>query len=501
MSAMFGKAKRENQQLREALAVATKERDQVKEEVKTSEGRATLAEKQATQAEEDVQKTKAESREHIASMQKESEQTISDAEQKAEQEREQKLDTYLVPGTPLIFLENPANQDELQKVENMIDSVTKWQVENVINAEATVRRNIARVGAELRKAMIAKKSGDDLKILKDQLDSLIDELQQIRGRAEKYEQGVVDEYSAMKNVTRMLEGMKDRIENNESLTKEEIEVLYEKDVDLKNILNRGLYNEITTMRGERDRKKDFSILYDCDESQITDNRDLGRYADFLSKKEGEKHPFSGDIVYHDGSLEDDWTYPYSSYSKRGGLEYQKYKDFFLNRLRFPDIVGGDVLLKNGFFYKEGIDFPRRVEGSLTTEMSIYTDEHQTEFLKIEDITFPEYVESDCVIEGGVYHGIVGGGDGHIPYEKRIPCDDVKLPKYVGGSIKLSGFASVKNTEFPEYVGGNIDLRYITTAEGFECPESVGGKVILSHELRNDANLHIPKGVDVYWVQS
>ena len=222
---------------------------------------------------------------------------MSDAERRAEQEREQKLGAHLVPGTPLVFLENPGNPEDLEKIKHTIDLLTEWQVEHIIDAEATVRREMARVGSEYRKAIIGGESEDDLMALKSRLDALVDELQNIRGRSERYEQGVIDEYSVMRNITRAWEGMKERVANGDRLTKKEVELLYRPPSDLKKILNDDLYREICLARNSREREKgkgkeDYAVLYDCEEDQIV----LYRDRDDISQI------FLGGIVYCDFSF-------------------------------------------------------------------------------------------------------------------------------------------------------------------------------------------------------
>ena len=475
------KGKRENTQLRDALDVATREREQAESRANHAEKDAAEKIAQTTQdMEERVREQEAQFHKDVVSIREESDQKVSDAEGAGGAGARAETGCTPCSWYTLVFLEDLGNSEDLEKTEGMIDSLTEWQVEYIIDAEATVRRDLARIGAEYRKAMIAGKSDDDLMILRSRLDTLIDELQNIRSRAERYEQGVIDEYSMMRNITRLWEGMRERVKNGDRLTKKEVEFLYGKDVDyedLKNILNDDLYREILLMRHSRKQgkeKEDYAVLYDCNEDQVVLHGE-----DEIS----EQKIFSGDIVYYDSSLVLKHNNPYAT-SPRVSVH---------NRVKCPLIVGGDVSASNLTFFEDGVDFPLRVEGRFSVRDVV--PEH----------TFPKYIQYGCFIvvdehsltEGFVFSEYVGG---NFAVHATGPVENNTFPRHVEGDFGLSGtVTSFRSNVCPEYIGGDCNLVSLTTAEGFECPDNIVGKLILNRKLKEDKNLHIPEGIRVYWV--
>ena len=473
----FGKRKKENAQLREALDRAMEDKQQAESRTRQAEQESAEQVAQVTQeAEKRVQESEAQFQRDAASIREERDRRVSDAEGRAEREREQKFDAHLVPGTPLILFDDTGNPKDLEKTEQVIDSLTEWQVEHIIEAEATVRKDLARAGAKYRKAMLAGKSDDELAILKSRLDALIDELSAIRKRAEQYEQGILDEYSAVDTAVRLWEGMKDRAADGSRLTKKEVSFLYKEFRDLKDVVHDDLYRAIAFVWNERRRerqKEDYAVLYDCDEDQVV-----------LYDEAGEMHPdrvFSGDIVYYDSSL---------------NLQHETApRGFIHNRVKFPLIVSGSVKAKNIAPFKGGVDFPLRVEGGMFSAAGVTP----------ENATFPEYIQYNCSIVVDE-HSLMEGFD-FSEYVGRDfvvfaegPVEHNTFPRHVGGDFYLNGkIASFRNNTPPEYIGGDCNLYGLTSAEHFECPQHIGGKLILSHTLKNDRHLDIPEGVEVYWV--
>lgn len=412
------------------------------------------------------------------------------AEEDAKQQEEQKRDAHRTPGTPFVPLEDPTNESELREANRIIDEIAQWQVENVINAEAVVRREMVRIGAELQKAKITGNSSE-VEHLNEEMDSLIDELGEIRVRAEKYGQGAIDRYSDLQNVLRVTEGAKNKFERNERLTKEELEIFYEKNVNLRDILDSSSYNNIILQReNRRDKGKDFAVMYDCRADQVT-----------LSENgvvEEGTNPFSGEIMYHDGDLKYEYGYDGHGYrhsslfevilkwDKSVSADYVE-RALYLNTLKFPKEVNGDILLNHAYKFRRGVDFPERVEGSLHA-------------LGLEEkgggYTFPKYVQGDFEITCGTNHTQL---DREEQSTKISPREGhFNLPTHIGGDC-IIGRSDIRDIRLPEIIEGNLDLRYLNNFEHFECPESIGGKLILSSAVSEDENLHIPNGVEVFWL--
>ena len=473
----FGKRKKENAQLREALGKAMEDKQQAESRTRQVEQDSAEQVAQVTQeAEERVQESEAQFQRDAASIREERDRQVSDAEGRAEREREQKFDAHLVPGTPLILFEQPDNPEDLARAEQAIDSLTEWQVEHIIEAEATVRRDLARAGAEYRKAMLAGKSDDELAILKSRLDALIDELSTIRKRAEQYEQGILDEYSAVDTAVRLWEGMKDRAADGSRLTKKEVSFLYKEFRDLKDVLRDDVYRDIAFVWDERRRenqKEDYAVLYDCDEDQIVLRDDMDEVS--------QEKIFSGAIVYCDSSL----TLKHATAPS----------GFIHNEVKFPLTVHGQVWAQDLSFFDAGVVFPVRVEENFIARDVVS-----------ENITsFPKYIEGNCHVgindysptKGFHFSEYVGGSFTMHPTD---PVEQNTFPRHVGGDFELYGkITSFRDNTLPEYIGGDCNLYGLTSAEHFECPQHIGGKLILSHKLKNDRHLDIPEGVEVYWV--
>ena len=463
----FGKKKKEISKLRAEVSKVTQERDEAKSKAENSERRERYA---RTQAEEQRKQSKQE----VVSAQQESRLRVAEVEQDAiariQQAEERVWEAYRIPSVPLVFFEDVHSVQEQRLAESTIDAVTQWQVEH-IEAEATVRRELMRVGAEFRKAKLSGASEYDLQSFEHKMNSLVDELDDIRTQADSYEKDVVSEYSASKNALRVLDKMKGRVERGENLSVKEIEVLYERGVALQELLPYSEYRNLVSARDKRDLEKDIAVLYACDESQVTTEKGWGLKDLSYSRYLNAKHPFSGNILHHEGPLK------VESYLISGD---EGYNLFFANRLRFPEVVHGPVSLFSADEFKKGIDFPIRVEGFLVVRnVDGYLDS-----------IFPEYVKGDCTIE---HKGVSSGQSG--PFLGEV----LQLSEYVGGNLSLPGFTAVNNVDFSKYIEGDLALPHLRTAEGFVCPEHIQGRLILPTLLEGDPYLHIPESVTVRWV--
>ncbi len=234
------------------------------------------------------------------------------------------------------------------------------------------------------------------------------------------------------------------------LTKEDLHFLYE--IDSK-IIGFGYKKDprIKEIIETRDKKIDFSKIFDCNPNQIS-----------LTEEEALK----GNIIYHYGELNLDYLT-----SAEG--------------LTLPQSVGGNLFLSS-LTSAEGLTLPQSVGDDLDLES----------LTNAEGLTLPQSVGGTLYLscltsaEGLTLPQSVGG---NLDLRSLTSAEGLTLPQSVGGNLTLIRLTSAEGLILPQSIEGFLDLGSLTSAEGLILPQSVGGSLVLE-SLTSAEGLTLPQSV-------
>lgn len=254
------------------------------------------------------------------------------------------------------------------------------------------------------------------------------------------------------------------------LSREELRFLYEFDNKI-NCFGSDRDPRIREILKNRNKKKDFAYIFNCDEEQI------GFSENDLNRK----------LVYYDGDI------IISGLSSAEGLELPDYISGSLclgglttaKGLNLPQYVGGDLDLSD-LENAEGLVLPRYIVGELNLESLISAKEIKLSQniggnLNLSNLENAEGLELPQYIGGSLYLGGLTTANGLI------------LPQYIDGSLILTNITTSEGLEFPQYIGGSLILRNIITSEGLVLPRSIGGDLDLCKLVSVDG-LILPQNV-------
>ena len=292
----------------------------------------------------------------------------------------------------------------------------------------------------------------------------IAEDQNIESNMEKVLEEKLKEFSDGKSYQKKIHDMKilTEIYNNSQkreLTKEELSFLYEKNEE---ILGFGYQKDprIYEIKDSRDKRKDLSLVYNCDESEI------GLIEEDLYKKQ---------LVYYNGYIDNSMYYKLKKVHLElpmilnAGLllqEIENDKDLIL-----PQSVGGSLDLSS-LTSVNGLVLPKRIGnsiklGRLTVAKNLSFPQSIDGYLNLRSLTSAE---------GLTLPQSVGGC---LDLRSLISAKGLILPQSVSGALDLRSLISAKGLTLPEHIGSYLDLRSLTSAEGLTLPQSVGGYLNLS----------------------
>ena len=301
-----------------------------------------------------------------------------------------------------------------------------------------------------------------------------------------------DEYYKKVNDMEMLTKIYKKHNNNEELTKEEIRFLYELDYKIEGF---G-YDEdprIEEIIEDRNAKKDLSIALNLKENQIALNQ----------------YELTNDTIYYNSSL--------NLFNK---FDYSK---------KMPEIINGELLLRNFSFYNKSLKLPKIVRGNLTilgliSSVGLELPDLIEGPLTIYDLKSANGLKINKVLGSIVLDDLLSGKDLELPEEinRGLYLDKIEdptglvLPKKMNGVLSLGRIKSIKGLKFPRgitelrlydikeekdiilsddidggRIEGNIYLTSLERCDNLVLPRYVMGEVILPF-LSKVGNLVLPE---------
>ena len=236
------------------------------------------------------------------------------------------------------------------------------------------------------------------------------------------------------------------------LTIEEMKFLYEVDEKIEGFGYRK-DPRIEEILKERNLKKDLSQVFNCNEDEISNNKQ-----DVLDGKK---------IFYFHGNLD------LRSLTSAEGLV-------------LPEKIDGDLVLSS-LTSAEGIVLPKEIGG----------------YLDLESLTSAEGLILPKEIGGCLYLSSLTSAEGLIlPKEigkvlylgSLTSAEGLVLPEKIGGDLGLSSLTSAEGLVLPEKIGRDLDLGSLTSAEGLVLPEKIDGDLKLS-SLTSAEGLILPEKID------
>lgn len=284
----------------------------------------------------------------------------------------------------------------------------------------------------------------------------IAEHQNLENEMERVVEEKLDEFPDKEEYKKKVSDMKtltiiyNKYKNNEELTKEDLNFLYETN---SRIFGFGYEEDprISEIINKRDIKKDLSYALDVLECQIS-------FTD--------EEAMQGNIKYHYGDL-------------------KLYKKDFVSGMVLPEKIRGTLDLKNLTTVK-GLILPKMVYGNLELDNIICA----------EGLMLPNYVGGTLDLrsletaEGIVFPKEVGGD---LFLYSLMSAKGLNLPRKVGGELDLGGLKRTENLILPERIGSDLDLFSLESAERLEFPEVINGSLNLNC-LYTTEGLILPKKI-------
>ena len=340
------------------------------------------------------------------------------------------------------WIKYPRNSDHMPLVESLQSHGTGWCTAGESTAEAQLKGGdfyvyysldeqgkprIPRAAIRMQGDAIAEVRG----IADDQnLDPYIGDVVQKKMKdfpdGKAYEKKAAD----MKRLT----VIEKKTKANETLTKEELALLYEIEAPIQGF---GYEKDprIKEIIAGRNTREDLSRATGFKPDQIS-----------LTRTEA----LTGRVRYHYGSLD---------------LSYRTTAE----GLKLPESIGGDLYLPS-LSSVEGLKLPESVGGDL----ALYA------LISAQGLKFPEFVG------GGLYLNM-------LSLNTLSSAQGIKLPESIGRDLNLSSLASAQGLKFPESIGGSLTLSNLASAEGLKLPESIGGDLNLSI-LTSAQGLKLPESI-------
>lgn len=242
-----------------------------------------------------------------------------------------------------------------------------------------------------------------------------------------------EEYNKKVNDMKILTHIYDKHKSNQELTKEELRFLYEIDSEIKGF---GYQKDprIEEIINLRNFKKDLSLVFDCREDQIVQN----------------KSEIKEDTIYYKGDI--------------CLIKLKSAKGLVL-----PQNIGGWLNLSS-LTSAKGLVLPQSIGGNLDLRG----------LTSAEGLVLPQSI-------GGI-----------LDLSGLRSAEGLVLPQSIGGSLFLSGLRSEKGLVLPQSLGGLLDLRGLRSVEDLVLPENLNYNIYLSgftitpqnvDEYRNNKKIH------------
>ncbi len=237
-----------------------------------------------------------------------------------------------------------------------------------------------------------------------------------------------DKYYKKEHDMKYLTSIDNKVKKGMILSKEELRFLYEIDSKIEGF---GCEKDprIERIQRKRDKLEDYSIIFDCDKSQVSDNID-----DIINGKG--ITVFVGNIIFRELTN--------------------------ANGLILPEIIGGSLYL-DGLISIEGLVLPKTISGCLSLWCLTST----------QGLILPK------TMGGGLILGSLTSAEGLI------------LPKTFGGNLYLDGLTSTKGLVLPKTIGGSLSLEKLTSTDGLVLPEVIGSNLYLG-SLKSAKGLVLPQ---------
>lgn len=225
-------------------------------------------------------------------------------------------------------------------------------------------------------------------------------------------------YYKKSNDMALLTEIQSKHQRNESLSKSDLIFLYQFEDKIEGF---G-YNDdprILEIKRQRDLKKDLTIIFDCDISQITD-------------KIYDIH--NSNIIGYFGNINSEQTK--------------------LSNISFPKYVHEDIVLRN-VETLDNVTFPIYLSGSL--DLRVLTS--------LDNVTLPRYVR------GTLYLGNVTSARNTV------------WPMMIDGNLHLDSLVDAHNQVFPNYVGGSVRFPTTVKLENSILPKRIIGKLLKNNNFK------------------
>jgi len=306
---------------------------------------------------------------------------------------------------------------------------------------------------------------------------------------------------------------------NRDLTKDELMFLYETN---EKIFGFGYEDDprINEIKYNRNQRKDLSVIYDCDESEIGlteedlyENQILyyfGNINSIIYKKIREcnlelpKH-LNGNLSLSEITTSNGLILPLEINggtldlnglkSVKGLTLPHNYSGFIhLNGLEsgegliIPEDFTG-ILFLNGLKSAKGMKFPQSINYSLGLDglesaEALILPESINGSLSLANLTSAKGLVLPINISRDLYLSNLKTAEG------------LKFPKKVGGDIYMGNLCSAKGLVLPQNIGGSLDLSSLKSAEGLVIPQNIGRSLDLSGLLSAEG-LIFPENINFY----
>lgn len=278
--------------------------------------------------------------------------------------------------------------------------------------------------------------------------------------------------------------------NIRKLTIEELRFLYEID----NCIDGFGYNKdprIEEILQNRNIKKDLCQIFNCNEDEISDNRQ-----DILDGKEIKC--FYGYLNLNELETMDNLKLPNIVL---GDLDLEKLKN--AENLKLPEIVKGFLDLRK-LEIVDHLKLPNKINGSLFLNHLKKANKlelpeiikggiHLNELEYIENLEFPEIISSNIFLSELKYVKnlrLPKEVTGYLFLPKLKTIENLKLPEK-SGSIYLDSLQSVKQIIFPKIIDGSLFLSELKSLNNVIFSDTINGDVFIK-KLKKAKNITFPK---------
>ena len=292
----------------------------------------------------------------------------------------------------------------------------------------------------------------------------------LEGKLKEFPDGKL--YQKKVHDMKMLTEIYDNYEKRE-LTKEELIFLYE----INDKITGFGYDKdqrINEILDKRNKRKDLSIVLNCDLRQI------GFTEDDL---------FNNQLVYY-----------------YGNIDFQDYETLKLLNYNLPNYIRGWLDLE-GLTSCEGLILPKSIGDYLDLRGLKMVDrlvlpEKIGGYLDLHRLTFAKELILPKEIGGTLDLSKLTSADrlimpksvgGFLNLSKLTFIESLTLPQYIDGSLLLTNLRTFKNLTFPQKVGATLDLSSLAVIQEMILPKSIGGYLFFK-ELNSLIGISLPENI-------